>query len=519
MRDVFAGVLLVSAGAWMQGASGAYHSDFDADYDEAAHVVSSLMMRDYVVAGFGSNPIEFAENYYGHYPKVAIGHWPPLFYTGEAAWMLAFGRSRTSLLTFEAAVAGALLLSVFLWVKRDCGTLAGLAAAIALATPQFMQVALYSVAPNMLVALAAFWAAAAYGRYLETGRVRDITLFAFLVLVSVGVHGRGFAVALLPLAAPLLRGREGFTKWRIASLFMACAALLLAPLWSRQLGPVSPEMLQNSWMYLWRTCVSTGLPVMVVAALGATAVVRGGRRRPRWLAIAALPLCTWGFQSLLNVGMADRYLVTAAPAVAALFGAGVHSLSRRFAAGGRQARIAIAAAALLVAVSLAFIALPPGRKSDLGYHRLANEDAAALGGAAVYLTAGDPLHEGALISEIALRDRQPKHIVLRASKVLAQSGWIRKDFGARFADANAVAAYLDDAHVGVVVMQERYDLQHAVRLREALCRNPAIWTEVTAAAAPAGARIFRRTGPLPPGDPHIVIDMRSRLGRYIEVRR
>ena len=52
--------------------------------------MTGLMVRDYIAAGFPDSPFRFAENYYLHYPKVAIGHWPPVFYSIQAAWMLIF---------------------------------------------------------------------------------------------------------------------------------------------------------------------------------------------------------------------------------------------------------------------------------------------------------------------------------------------------------------------------------------------------------------------------------------------
>src|SRR5208283_5155063 len=88
-------VALLAAG---QFTSGAYRSDFSATSDEPAHVVSSLMVREYLAHHLFENPLRFAENYYVHFPKVAIGHWPPLFYCAEAIWTLVFGASRATLL-------------------------------------------------------------------------------------------------------------------------------------------------------------------------------------------------------------------------------------------------------------------------------------------------------------------------------------------------------------------------------------------------------------------------------------
>ena len=172
-RSPSTGARLQGARRWsrtvaaIQWASGAYHSDFSAHPDEAAHAVSSLLVHDYAAAGFPGNPVKFAESYYVHYPKVGIGRWPPLFYASEGAWMLAFGRSRAALLSFAGMTAAALLLSVFLWVAGECGAIVGMAAALALAAAPFMQIATSSVSPNLLFTWVSV--AIAYSRWLESG--------------------------------------------------------------------------------------------------------------------------------------------------------------------------------------------------------------------------------------------------------------------------------------------------------------------------------------------------------------
>src|SRR5579875_2135828 len=87
-------ILLIATVFALQFSSGAYHMPFSSDADEPSHVISGLLVRDYIARGFPGTPLHFAENYYFHYPKVAIGHWPPLFYAAEGTWMLVFGRTR-----------------------------------------------------------------------------------------------------------------------------------------------------------------------------------------------------------------------------------------------------------------------------------------------------------------------------------------------------------------------------------------------------------------------------------------
>jgi hypothetical protein len=54
--------------------------------DEAAHVITSLMVRDYAVSGFHLSPRAFAEQYYLAYPKVAFGIWP-----AQPCWLAVAG--------------------------------------------------------------------------------------------------------------------------------------------------------------------------------------------------------------------------------------------------------------------------------------------------------------------------------------------------------------------------------------------------------------------------------------------
>lgn len=82
----------------LQYQSGAWRAELSGYPDEPAHFVSGVLVRDYL-ADFPPRPIlPYAREFYIHYPKVAIGHWPPLFYGIEGIWFLLFGVSRFSAL-------------------------------------------------------------------------------------------------------------------------------------------------------------------------------------------------------------------------------------------------------------------------------------------------------------------------------------------------------------------------------------------------------------------------------------
>ena len=105
----------------LQMSGGAFEKDFGGHPDEAAHYITGLMVRDYVASGDWSSPLQFAQNYYLHYPKVAFGHWPPFFYTVQAAWTLLLPPSRLTLCLLQAFLTTLLSLCVFYVVQKESG--------------------------------------------------------------------------------------------------------------------------------------------------------------------------------------------------------------------------------------------------------------------------------------------------------------------------------------------------------------------------------------------------------------
>jgi hypothetical protein len=220
----------------------------------------------------------------------------------------------------------------------------------------------------------------------------------------------------------------------------------------------------------------------------------------------ALLLSAWIFHSIVIAGWGDRYLITAAPAVAVLAAAGFHFLSRDFA----RIRFIQPALILLLCAGLAFSALPFSRKPDLGYHRLGAITPP------VSLVAGDPLHEGAFVSEMALRDPRLERIVLRGSKFLASSTWIGDQYRLRVETPAKALALLDQARVEMVLMETPETQPHIIQLRQAFDSGDVRWRRTVLPGQPPGTIAFERAMPLPPGEPVIRIDLRYTLGEDLE---
>src|SRR5437016_5568590 len=65
------------------------------------------MLRDYIAGLQLAHPMQFAQNYYLHYPAVAFGHWPPVFYILQAAWMMFLPVSHVSIVVLMAILTAA----------------------------------------------------------------------------------------------------------------------------------------------------------------------------------------------------------------------------------------------------------------------------------------------------------------------------------------------------------------------------------------------------------------------------
>ena len=116
----------------LQILTGAYKADFSGFPDSPAHHVTSIMVSQYHREGILRSPRVFAEQYYLHSPKVAVGNWPPFYYLCAGIWGLAFGVRHTSYLIFMALLAGLLAAMLRVVVRRELGWWQGAAAGVLL---------------------------------------------------------------------------------------------------------------------------------------------------------------------------------------------------------------------------------------------------------------------------------------------------------------------------------------------------------------------------------------------------
>ena len=335
MRAVEAGLAAVMSLAvvgWLQFRSGAYQADFDATEDEPAHVVTSLMVRDYLVSGRLRHPWEFATAYYIHYPKVAMLHWPPVFHLAEAIWMLAAQRSRAALLGFQALVGAALVFSVGAFVRRDGGLWMGAFAAMLVAVSPPMQMAVSMVSPDILLGALVFWAAIAYGNWWW---------FWVLTVVALGTHGRAAPLLMFPVLAAIFQ-RPTLRRFS-AVVGIGVVFLVLPRFFGHAYSTDARTILVDGGAYVMRLGAALSWPVLFLSLIGA--MVRKE--------MAALVLSCWIFHAIVNVPLADYFLVTAVPAAVVLAACGVGAIwARGFGTQRRKGAKKIAMGVGLAAIAL-----------------------------------------------------------------------------------------------------------------------------------------------------------------------
>src|SRR5262249_40854090 len=152
-------------------------------------------------------PLDFAKEYYTHYPKIAFGIWPPLFHMMEAAWMLLVSPSKVSMCLMLGGITALVAYLLFRAVERHFGFAGGICAGLLLISMPLMQQSTSLVMGDSSVALFSFLAILRFGRYLDWGRWQDAALFGIWGSAAILSKYNGLALALVPPLCAALTGR------------------------------------------------------------------------------------------------------------------------------------------------------------------------------------------------------------------------------------------------------------------------------------------------------------------------
>jgi hypothetical protein len=529
-------VLLLAGTVLLQWLGGAYGSEFGGYPDESAHFITGLMLRDYIAAGCPAPPVEYAEHYYLHYPKVAFGMWGPLLHVAEAGWILLFSPSRVSMLVLMAVITASLALLLYRSLVSTFGAFLALTAALLFVALRPVQAYTGMLMADGLVALWDFAAAMAFARYMDTRAPKYSIQFGVLVCLSIMTKGNGAALVLLPAFAILLTRKFDLIRHKYAWLGPALIGCIAGP-WQYYSAKALNGILerQPGWVYLpdyTRSLLTyCGLALMPLIALGVyrrvIAPMRDRSIESRWAAAAALICSVWLFHCLIPApGFEPRYMIAVAPPLLMFLVAGIDDLAVRI----RVSRIPVRRRAWSLAVIVWAVFLTTSFSIPKKYYHGFDEVAELLEKPdykdSVILVSSEADGEGMLISEVATREKRPSHVVLRATKMLSQSNWAGEHYVLFYKTPAELMRFLKDVPVAIVVIHNErglFSFPHHALLKETIAAFPEEWEHVGTypqrrhPTVESSIDVYRmKSVPYRPSGPKFRIPLPYTLGHSIE---
>ncbi|MEO6740311.1 MAG: glycosyltransferase family 39 protein [Chthoniobacteraceae bacterium] len=403
LRLMIAFMVAFDMAAFFQWADGAFQSEFGGHPDEAAHYLKSLNTRDREAASS---------------PTTHAGAGSRVFDLALGGWMHAFGKSRIAAMLFMTVIAAATATLVFGAMRRESGDwAAAIASLLWLGTPAVRE-AYETILPEQLGAFILTGAALLWTRPMDAGNPR----------------------------------RTATAKW-IGTAAMLGIGCLLAYV-SMIAIKITPGDPRAACSFL-KECVS--VPGIAVAVFAVTGIMLGARGGAVWAAMAALVAGVL-FARWMKAGVADvRVLIVATPALAMLAARGAVALagitgSHAATAGGKSRRSALWILLLLL-LALPPDLLSPWQKDWSGFGPAADALVEESHGTAHVLVVSDPLGEGLLLSEIAMRDGARHVTVERGSETLADPDpAVPRGSGQRFHEDEQLFAHLTSGRIRYIVL-------------------------------------------------------------------
>ncbi len=491
----FLPLLFLAEALLLQWLGGAYASGFGGHPDEAAHFVSSVMVHDFLLHPGAGQPMAFAQQFYLHYPKVAIGNWPPLLHGLLALWYLLFGVSRASALVLIAVFAAATATLMAAAARRLLSPTAGMfAGAVYLALPLVQESSAVVMTEHLVTLLLlastlAFARFARFARLARRGATAHALLFAALASAAILTRGSAWALVVVPPMVILLTADwRLLINWRLWLAALMVGALCVP--WYVATRGMSPNamvgidasapaafFLQAAAYFPLAAVRAIGLVLALLAALGVWHTML--RRQPapvplqgatEWPALAAMASGVLLIQCVVPAGIEARYVLQLLPALMLFAAAGLHWLATLGAPN-----VTWSAAAIVILLTVFHL---PETMRNSGYEQVAAD--LATQPTPTVLLISDARGEGSMVAAIALRERRPHSLVLRGSKLLVSEDWLGRASRPRFATNDAVRTMLDAIPVNAVVIDHAIEASQARsyhrQIEQLLKADPEHWT-------------------------------------------
>lgn len=440
----------------LQWSGGAWTAEFGGYPDEAGQFVSGRMIWEYALNLPRENPIEWGEQYYLHYPKVGIGHWPPGYHLAEALWSLPFGSSRIGAMGLQWFFGLLALTGIYQLARpRFPLPVTGGIVALAMLAPVFQR-GLEQTMAELACLLCGVVFMHATLRFLRQPDSSSTLALVAIWGAALVVKGTALCLIPVPLMAWLCSGRR----------------IVFRPRWLFPLVPAT-AVFYLVWHFAGDAIVRWGglgtriawpAPLLgLLAGWGfAVLAVLGLRREPLAMVSGCMILSAVLISLALRAMNEPRHWIMLLPPILILAGYAV----TRF---GRWVGVLLAALALIMFPWTWYRQAPIGCRELMGQLHLP---------ARMMVSAGDGMidGEGSWIAEVSMAERYPASLVARGSRVLASSGWNGEHYRPLVAGSEEVARILDELALDIVVLagpESKAPVHH--RLLAALVEGSPAW--------------------------------------------
>lgn len=436
---------------------GGWTSDLGGDPDEAAHAVTSLMVRDYLAGGLSRSPMAFANQYYADFPKVALGHYPPGFYLLAGVWLLPWA-SVQSLLILQCLLAASLAAITYRQASKLMSIPAAFIAGLLISLlPVSLKQNLLIMSDTLMVLLSVL-AAVSWKNYLNRPSLRRAAGFGLLAAAAILTKGSAMALCIIPPLTTMLCSRWRLLK-TVSWWFSAVPVAVLAGPWMLYSAKITAEGMihvplrefapEALVFYGHELPRMLGILLTLLAIAGIALLLKTSRSQGRNSALSAafcsMLVGTALIILLVPAGLAGRYLLPALPVllVGAMLAADrVCQRLRQYRSFGLAAVFAVGLGGLGELPSKAVNGFGSAVSKSLPDY--VNKQSTH------WLIASDPRGEGAVIAAAAFTcpQRSPSLLsVHRGSKELASSDWMGRGYQPVFVNNDQLLDHLDKMRI------------------------------------------------------------------------
>jgi hypothetical protein len=436
-------------------------SDFGRHPDEAGHFISGTLVYDWLCDGCPRPVWDYGREYYARLPKVAVGHWPPLFYVAQAAWYGVFQVGNASVLWLVALIGAAFLSQLFRMLAKAAGTLAACLVLVIVLCSSLLHYSTSMLMGDLFLGVLCLMAILEYHEFLAASRLRNAIGFSLLASAALLSKPDAIALAAVPVLSVVFTRRWQLLRdWKfyLPAVIVGGTAgvyqfLFGARLTSDAFTTIAGPSVGQKLVFLCGGLSLAGAAGALAAVLGGL-IIAAPRLRPERLGLWPAVLAAWtvgvfAIHLLTPVSLDPRYLIQLVPAAALLCAVFFDAVWRigRAPAWGRMGALA-AAVVLLVAGQ--------GDWADRrveGY-RVILASLPQRDGLLSCLVASDSTGDGAVIAGVRLDPNRNNVCILRADKQLASADWMGGNYHLKADSVEDVERYILSQPVQYIIIDD-----------------------------------------------------------------